>query len=115
MKVVGTILGWQLVVTVAAAALWLTLQGVHGALAALVGGGIATAGGWVYAHKMAQSTTEPAAMMSAHFRAEAYKLAITIALFACAFGLYREISPLPVFLTYVATLLVYWAALLIKS
>ena len=114
--VVLRVLSLQLVVTVAAAVAWGTLQNRQAALAALVGGAIAIVGGWIYARKMlVMDTINPAVMMGAQYRAEAYKLVITIALFTATFVLYREISPLPFFSTYVLALLVYWVALLFKS
>jgi F0F1-type ATP synthase assembly protein I len=66
----------------------------------------------VYAWKMKVARGTPATIVTGHYRAEGYKLAATAVLFAMTFVLYREISALPLFLTYVATLLVYRAALL---
>lgn len=109
------VLSLQLAVTAVTAAAWGMLQDQQAMLAALIGGAIAIVGGWIYARKMmVKHTIDPAVMMGAQFRAEAYKLLITIVLFTAAFVLYREISPLPFFSTYVLTLLVYWVALLFK-
>lgn len=112
MSTIGKVLGMQIAVTIVAAGGLLWLKDIHAALAAVIGGTIGFASGWVYAFKMKVARGTPAAIMTGHYRAEGYKLAVTAVLFAMTFVLYREISPLPLFLTYAATLLVYWAALL---
>jgi ATP synthase protein I len=112
MSIIGKVLGTQITVTVVVAAGLLLLQDARAALAAVIGGTIGFASGWVYARKMKVARGTPVAVMTGHYRAEGYKLATTAVLFAVTFVLYREIAPLPLFLTYVATLFVYWAALL---
>jgi F0F1-type ATP synthase assembly protein I len=113
MSIIGKVLGMQIAVTITAAAGLLLFEDTRAAAAALIGGTIGFASGWVYAYKMKTAHGTPAAIMAGHFRAEGYKFAITALLFIATFVLYREISPLPLFLTYAATLLVYWAALLL--
>jgi ATP synthase protein I len=114
-RVVRAVIGLQALLTVAAAALWWMLKDGRAGIAALAGGGIGVASASVYAYKMAQArATQPAALMGAHYRAEIYKFAITIVLFVGVFGLYRDISPIPLFLTYILTVLAYWLALLVN-
>ena len=112
MSTIGKVLGTQIAVTIVAATGLFWLQDARAALAAAIGGTIGFTSGWVYARKMKMAHGTPATLVTGHYRAECYKLAATVVLFAVTFVLYREISPLPLFLTYVATLLVYWGALL---
>lgn len=114
MKAVKRIIGAQIAVTLAAAALALLLsENIHAAYSALIGGGIGFFTAWIYARKaFGTRSAEPEELVQAQYRAEAMKLAATMVLFAAAFALYEEVSTLPLLLTYIATLAVYWAALL---
>jgi ATP synthase protein I len=114
MKTVNRIIGAQIAVTLAAAALALLLsENIHAAYSALIGGSIGFLTAWVYARKaFGAGSDEPKELVKAHYRAEVLKLAFTVVLFAAAFGLYAEVATLPLLLTYIATLAVYWVALL---
>jgi ATP synthase protein I len=114
MKTVYRIIGAQIVVTLAAAALALLLgDTVHAAYSALIGGGIGFFTAWIYARKaFGTRSAEPEELVKAQYRAEVLKLAFTVVLFAAAVVLYEEVSTLPLLLTYIATLAVYWVALL---
>lgn len=114
MKTVRRILGAQMAVTVAAVLLVLATGGEpRAAWSALIGGAIGFSAAYVYARRMfATHGEEPEELAKAQYRAEFYKLALTIVLFIATFMLYKDIAALPLFLTYAATLLVYWAALL---
>ncbi len=114
MKTVRRILGAQMAVTVAAVLLVLAMGGEsRAAWSALIGGAIGFSTAYVYARRMfATRGEEPGELVKAQYRAEFYKLAFTIVLFATTFTFYRDIAALPLFLTYAATLMVYWAALL---
>jgi len=79
----------------------------------LIGGGIGFSTAWIYARRaFAAGGEDPRELVKAHYRAEALKLAFTVVLFAAAVVLYEEVSTLPLLLTYIATLAVYWVALL---
>jgi ATP synthase protein I len=114
MKTVRRVLGAQLAVTVVAVLLVLAMGGgARAAWSALIGGGVGFSTAYVYVRRMFASRGEgPEALVKAQYRAEFYKLAFTAVLFAVTFALYRDIAALPLFLTYAATLMVYWAALL---
>jgi len=114
MKTVHRIIGAQIAVTLAAAALALALgDTIHAAYSALIGGGIGFSTAWIYARRaFAAGGEDPRELVKAHYRAEALKLAFTVVLFAAAVVLYEEVSTLPLLLTYIATLAVYWVALL---
>jgi ATP synthase protein I len=114
MRAVGLILAAQAGVTGAAALLaWFISGDPRGAWSALIGGAIGFSTAAVYARGMfAAGGREPRELVTAHFRAEVFKLALTVVLFAAAFILYKEVSTLALLLTYIATLTVYWIALL---
>jgi len=114
MKTVNRIIGAQIAVTLVAAALALSIgESVHAAYSALIGGGIGFSTAWIYARRaFAAGAEDPREEVKAHYRAEALKLAFTAGLFAAAVVLYEEVSTLPLLLTYIATLAVYWVALL---
>lgn len=113
MKTVRRILGAQIAVTFAAV-LFLLLDGeARAAWSALIGGVIGFSSAYIYVRRMfASSGSDPVDLVKAQYRAEFYKLAFTILLFGATFVLVSEIDALPLFLTYAATLMVYWAALL---
>jgi ATP synthase protein I len=112
MSTIRKLLGTQVVVTLVAAAGCWWLQDIQAAVAAAIGGTVGFASGSTYAWKMKAADGAPAMIVTGHYRAEGYKLAVTVVLFAMTFALYKDVSALPLFLTYVATLLVYWTALL---
>ena len=55
---------------------------------------------------------DPKALLRAHLVGEAQKLALTVILFAAVLILYKGVATLPLLLTFIATLVVYWVALL---
>ena len=92
--------------------LWITL-GNLAAISALTGGAIGFVTALVYAKKMpAPNVGEAKKIVRAHYSAEAYKLVFTILLFSLVFKEFKEVQALPLFIGYVGTLVVYWAALI---
>ena len=83
------------------------------AWSALIGGAIGFSTAAIYARSMfAARGKEPRELVKAHFRAEALKLVVTVVLLAAVLTIYKDVSTLPLLLTYIATLTVYWFALL---
>jgi F0F1-type ATP synthase assembly protein I len=90
-------------------------KGETAAVSALLGGAIGFVPAWIYAHKMsAVSGADPQNLLRAQYRAEFYKFAVTAVMFALVFILFREVSALSLFMTYFATLAVYWVALVMS-
>lgn len=109
------IIGLQAGVGALSALLLLTLYGTHLALSALIGGAIAVIASAVYAWRMSvPSASDPKLLLRAHFVAEYLRFGATVGLFAGVFLLYGSVAALPLFLTYVAALLVYWVALILN-
>jgi ATP synthase protein I len=103
----------QLAVTVAMAFLMLMYLNVVAAASAFAGGAVGFLTSFVYAKKMfTPQGSEPKTIIMAHYRAEAYKLVFTILLFSLVFTQFKEVHVLPLFVAYIATLIVYWVALI---
>jgi ATP synthase protein I len=99
----------------------LVFYGANAAVSAFLGGAIGFVGSFAYAWKIAGPQTrnssgkdaaDPKALMRAHLVGEALKLALTVILFAAVLILYQGVATLPLLLTFIATLVVYWVALL---
>lgn len=112
-KAVRQIILVQMAVTATIALLlWLWL-GNLAAISTLTGGAIGFVTALVYAKKMSTpGVGEAKKIVRAHYSAEAYKLAFTILLFSLVFKEFKEVQALPLFVGYVGTLVVYWAALI---
>jgi ATP synthase protein I len=106
----------QLLATALIALPLLPLRGAQAAVSAALGGGIGFTSSLAYALCMsAPGSTEPRDLLKAHVRAEALKLLTTVGLLAAVLIFLKEISPLPLMLTFIATLAAYWIALLVAK
>jgi ATP synthase protein I len=98
----------------------LTLLAIYGALVAVsafAGGAIGFTASWVYAKKMTASPVDghggdPRMLLRNHVTAEVWKLGLIVVLFAAVVIFFPKVSTLPLLLTFMATLAVYWVALL---
>ena len=107
---------WQGLATLFAAAAAGFIAGGQAAVSALAGGGVGILSAAAYVWRsMRAGAVDPRTAFRAQVLAEAYKFAVTILLFALVFVGYRDVEPLPLFVTYVLTFVVYWAALLKQS
>ncbi|HEY7378721.1 MAG TPA: ATP synthase subunit I [Steroidobacteraceae bacterium] len=107
---------WQAVATLVIAGFFLVVSGGQWALSALAGGGIAVAASLAMIGIMFRGAqeTDPRRVMTKLYAGEAVKLALTIVLFV---GAIRFMHPAiaPLLIAYIATLPVYWLALLRTS
>lgn len=106
---------WQAVATVLALLVAGASGGVHAAISALVGGVIGILGGMAYVWRAMRTGGDPGKAYRAQVAGEAYKFAVTLSLFAVVFINYRQLEPLPLFVTFAVTFVAYWAALLKKN
>ena len=110
------ILRCQFAVTVAAGAVAGAGLGFDAGVSAVLGGGIAMASALAYAWRALRPSGQVVADARRAYRAqvagEAYKFAVTLLLFVVVFKSYAQLAALPLFLAYVATVVVYWMALL---
>jgi len=108
------IIGLQVAVSVVIALVCLVALGVNAAWSAFLGGAIGFTGSFAYARKIATpQTRDPKDLLRGHLVGEVLKLGLTVILFAAVFTLYKEVAALPLLLTFMATLAMYWVALLI--
>lgn len=113
---VRKVLGLQAAAAVLASVLSYVLAGRGAAIAALLGGFIALAGGTVYALRMLSAKRDDAqSLLRAHYMGEAGKMGATLTMFAATFVLYPAVEALPLFMGYMAALAAYWAALFINK
>ena len=115
--IVRWVLIWQLVVTGVVTVLSVAVSGaMHAGLSAFCGGGIGILSSAAYAWRaMRKGSADPRKAFQAQVLGEAYKFAVTILLFALVFVEYRDLVAIPMFVAYVLTFVVYWAALLKQS
>ncbi len=107
------ILGLQLAVAAVVVAGFGAASGVRAATSAAAGGLIAVVPGGFYVWRVIRARNAPAQkLMSVHFAAEMGKLGLTVLLFGATFAWFRDVAVVPLFIAYIATLLVYWAALM---
>jgi F0F1-type ATP synthase assembly protein I len=112
-KAVSRIVLTQVSVTVVVSLMVLATLGKNSAISAFAGGAVGFLTSLVYAKKMyAPQGADIKTIIRTHYSAEAYKLIFTILLFSLVFTQYKEAQALPLFATYIATLAVYWAALI---
>jgi ATP synthase protein I len=108
------VLGLQVLVVCSVAVVFLLASGLLAAKSAAIGGLIAVIPGAFYAWRLIGSrNTLPDRMLRVHVGAESGKLALTFVLFGVTFAWMKDVSVIPLFATYIATLLVYWLALIV--
>jgi len=91
---------------------WL-VGGMNTAVSALLGGGIGMLGAFAYAWRALRGEeTDPQKSYRAQMLGETYKFAVVLGGFALVFVGFKEVAVLPLFLGFVLTVAVYWAALL---
>ena len=114
---VDKILRLQVKLILAAVVLSLVLGGgrLDVAVSALLGGLSALIPAWVYSRiAYAKRHVAPSVLMRNHFRGEAVKFNLTVALFGCVLVNYKNLSVAGLFGGYFAAVSGYWFGLLIK-
>ena len=109
-----SVLGLQLLVASCVTLAFVLASGLMAAKSAAVGGAIAFIPGAFYAWRLIVSrNADPSRLLRTHVVAEAGKLTLTFVLFAATFVWMKEVSAIPLFVAYIAVLLVYWLALIL--
>ena len=104
----------QLAVTLILAVTFLIGSDARASVSALIGGGVGVAASLAMVIVMFRgANADPKRVLRSAYRGEAVKLGITVLLIVAALK-FVEIAVLPFFLSYAATFLVYWIAL-VKS
>lgn len=102
----------QFTIAVLFSALVALFAGVDKGWSAALGGGIAVAGGLVYAMIVAKGSADAKQAFRSHARAEMVKVFITVVLFILALLLFQSAAMLWLIVGFAVTTLAYWAALL---
>lgn len=115
-----TVLRWQVIATVAVAAIAGAAAGWHGALSALLGGAINVVAGVVYAVLLGLglgTTGIPSAGTSlvAMFRAEAGKILLIVGGLWGVLSVYRDVVPIAFFSAFVLTVVVFSMAFFVRD
>jgi ATP synthase protein I len=102
----------QVVVTAAIAAIFWGLRGQLDAVSALMGGGIGIAASLAMVMFVFRESAQgdPQRIMRNAYKGEVAKIALTIVLFGIVLK-FLEVAALPLFLAYIAALLMHWVAL----
>jgi ATP synthase protein I len=104
----------QVLITVLISLSMLAFYGALAAASAFAGGAIGFVTSSAYIKKMAAPVgSDPGKLLRNHAMAECLKLGLTVILFAAVFIFFKGVSVLPLLLTFMATLAMYWVALLI--
>lgn len=115
-KPLRLILRWQLVTTGVCALGAAALMGPHGAVSALLGGFVSWAAGLVFALMASGRRVRTAGeTLRILLRAEASKIMLMIFLLWLVLTAYREVVPVVFFATFIISVLVSQAALLVRE
>ena len=119
-KPIRTVLRWQLVATVAVAAVAGVAVGWHGALSALLGGLINVAAGFVYALLLgvglgAVAIPSAGTSLRAMVRAEAGKILLIVGGLWLVLTLYTQVVPMAFFAAFVVTVVVFSMAFFVRD
>jgi ATP synthase protein I len=103
----------QVLITLVIAGLFLIWSDARAAMSALMGGGIGVAAGLAMVGFMFRAVPgdDPRGLMRNVYKGEAAKLGVTVLLFVVALK-YLKLAALPLFVAYIATLLMHWVALM---
>ena len=108
------VLGLQLLVVCAVTLVFVLASGLGAGKSAAVGGAIAFVPGAFYAWRLVVSRkAAPNSLLRVHVVAEAGKLALTFVMFAATFVWMKDVSVIPLFVAYIAGVMVYWLALIL--
>jgi F0F1-type ATP synthase assembly protein I len=108
---IRAIIHQQIVTTVVLAIVMLMWQGADWAWSTIWGGAINVVASLGYALRISRTTRPtPEGFWRAMIMAELIKVALTAGLFTAVF-VWASPEPLPLFLAYIATMVVYWFAL----
>lgn len=112
------IIGWQVALTLLVASIAAASGGANAALSAMAGGGIGVVANLLYVWRAMRLSVDaagkPDAMRAYRGQAagEAYKFAATLGGFALVFVGYKDVAPIPLFVGYASTFVIYWLALI---
>ena len=111
---IGKIIGVQVLVSAIATFVAFVVGGVIAAKSAALGGAIGVFPSAAYGLLLIKKPFgSPRELLQRQYLGEFSKLVLTLLMFAASFAWVKELSVLSLFATYILTLAVYWAALLL--
>ncbi len=111
---ISKLIGLQVLVTAVASLVALGVGGAGAAKSAALGGSIGVIPSAAYGFLLIKKPFgSPRAILQRQYLGEFCKLGLTLVMFGASFAWVKELSVLPFFVTYILTLAVYWAALLL--
>jgi len=111
---IGKIIFVQVLVSAVATLVAFVVSGVVAAKSAALGGAIGVIPGAAYGLLLIKKRFgTPRELLQRQYLGEFSKLVLTLLMFAASFAWVKEFSALSLFATYILTLAVYWAALLL--
>ncbi|MFA7293319.1 MAG: ATP synthase subunit I [Rhodocyclaceae bacterium] len=111
------IIGWQATTTLLIAMVAAVQGGTNAALSALAGGSIGVVANLLYVWRAMRLSVDGAGKIDpmrayrGQAAGEAYKFAATLAGFVLVFVGYKSVAPIPLFVGYASTFVIYWLAL----
>lgn len=115
-KPIRTVLRWQLVATAALALLGGALGGGHGALSAVLGGGVSIVSGLAAAVVASGgSAKSPEGALFTVLRAEAVKIGLIVTLLWLVLATYREVAVLVFFGSFLLTVVIFAMAFFVRE
>jgi ATP synthase protein I len=119
-KPIRTVLLWQLVATLAVAAMGGLWAGPHGAMSAVLGGGVNLAAGVVYAILLglglgAKRIPDAGTTLVALFRAEGGKLLVIVGGLWLVLATYKDVVVAAFFTAFVITVIIFSMALFVRE
>ena len=115
-RVFRPIIGLQVLCTAAAILLSAWLAGIHGAISAALGGSIGIIAGLAFAVLAARGKSKSAGeALHTALRAEAVKLVLMVLLLWFALTAYRDVVAIGLIGTFIATVLIFTMAILVRE
>lgn len=114
-KKIRKVIVLQILLSLGVSAVLAVSVGWDSALSAAIGGAVAYMAAFAYAFRSAlRRGNTPQAALQAQYAGERLKFLVTAVLFSTVFVFYKRLHVTEFFLTYLAMLLVYFAALLME-
>jgi len=119
-KPIRTVLRWQVIATAVVAGIAGIMAGGHGAISAVLGGLVNVVAGVTYAWLLGWrlgTTAVPDAGSSlvAMFRAEAGKIVVIVGGLLLALSMYRDVVPAALITAFIATVIVFSMAIIVRE
>ena len=117
-KPIRTVLRWQMIATVVAAAIAGAWVGWHGAVSALLGGFVNVTAGVAYALILGLGvtrTTGAGMSLVAMFRAEGVKILLIVAQLWLVLSLYKDVVPAAFFSAFALTVVIFSMAIAVRD